>query len=370
MKKYTISIILFVSLAIIALMTACGVEVSKVSDATAPTEGIITATLYPTFTPRATATPIPATVVPTVEPVSGTVTAQINIRQSPATSSESVGMLGLNSKVWIIGKDAQEKWYQVYFDFPDGERGEGWAAAQYIQTAGKPDVPIVSGGTPASADEDANGVVTQQINIRSGPGIGYDSLGILNIGDGVTLIGKNPEETWLQIEYASGKAWVFAAYIDSDIIEDLPVPDDAMAMATEFAATAAPTYTPAPDDGDSAEEPAIFVAFSTNDSRAFSYTSDLSSPEGDAEDWVAFHPNSTEDRVNLLIDLSCEGNGTLYVELWQGGIKLTEWGELNCGDQDYELSMFRDETYQFRLFPKYSRNLQYISYTLQVRAAP
>ncbi len=161
-----------------------------------------------------------------------------------------------------------------------------------------------------------------------------------------------------------------STYIESEIIESLPVPDDAMAMATEFAATAEPTYTPAPDDGDSAEEPAIFVAFSTNDSRAFSYTSDLSSPEGDAEDWVAFHPNSTEDRVTLLIDLHCEGNGTLNVELWQGGIRLTEWGQLQCGDQDYQLSMFRDETYQFRLFSKYSRNLVYINYTLQVRVDP
>jgi hypothetical protein len=279
-------------------------------------------------------------------------------------------MLGINSKVWIIGKDATENWYQIYFDFPDGKRGEGWGAAQYIQTAGKPDVPVVSGGASASENTETNGMVTQQINVRSGPGIAFDSLGILNVGDGVNLIGKNPEGTWLQIEYAAGSAWVFGAYIESEVIESLPVPEDAMAIATEFAATAEPTYTPAPDDGDSTEEPAIFVAFSTNDSRAFSYSSDLSSPEGDAEDWVAFHPNSSEDRVKLLIDLSCEGNGTLYVELWQGGVKLTEWGELKCGDQDYELSMYRDETYQFRLFPKYSRKLQYINYTLQVRAAP
>ena len=368
MKTKKKSLLLF--LLGISLLSACSMEVSKVADTAAPAAGIITATLYPTFTPRATATPMPATAIPTVEPVSGTVSAQINIRQSPSTASESVGMLGINSKVWIIGKDAQEKWYQIYFDFPDGERGEGWGAANYIQTAGKPDVPVVSSGGASTGEEDGNGIVTQQINIRTGPGISFDALGILNIGDGVTLIGKNPEGTWLKIEYASGEAWVFAAYIESDVIDDLPIPEDAVVMATEIAATAAPVYTPAPDDGDSMEEPAIFVEFSTNDSRAFSYASDLSSPEGDAEDWVAFHPNSTEDRVNLSIDLSCEGNGTLYVELWQGGVMLTEWGELKCGDTDYALSMFRDETYQFRLFPKYSSKLQYISYNLQVRAVP
>ncbi|RLD05701.1 MAG: hypothetical protein DRI32_03830, partial [Chloroflexi bacterium] len=237
MKTQKKSLLLF--LLGISLLSACSMEVSKVADTAAPAAGIITATLYPTFTPRATATPMPATAIPTVEPVSGTVSAQINIRQSPSTASESVGMLGINSKVWIIGKDAQEKWYQIYFDFPDGERGEGWGAANYIQTAGKPDVPVVSSGGASTGEEDGNGIVTQQINIRTGPGISFDALGILNIGDGVTLIGKNPEGTWLKIEYASGEAWVFAAYIESDVIDDLPIPEDAVVMATEIAATAA-----------------------------------------------------------------------------------------------------------------------------------
>lgn len=373
MKTPKISLILLFLLLTISLITACSMEVSKVDDATAPTTGIITATLHPTFTPRASATPLPATAIPTVDPVSGKVTAQINVRQSPSTASESVGMLSINSEVWIIGKDASENWYQIYFDLPSGERGEGWGSAEFILTESKPNVPVTSGGNSSTSEEDANGQITEKVNVRTGPGTEFDALGMLNSGDSVVLTEKNLDGTWLQIEYASGeegKGWIFAAYVQSDEIEGLPVAAGAVEMATEIAATAEPIYTPAPEDGDSSEEPAISVIFSASNSRAFNYSSDLSSPEGDAEDWIAFHPTSTEDRVNILIDLSCEGNGSLYVELWQGGIKLTKWGALECGDSDYELSMFRNTTYQFRLFAKKARELEYINYTLQVRAAP
>ncbi|MBT3337151.1 MAG: SH3 domain-containing protein [Anaerolineae bacterium] len=380
MKRNQISVILLFFLLTISLITACSMEISKVGDTTvAPTTGIITATLYPTFTPRATATLLPATAIATVEPVLGKATAQINVRQRPSTASESIGALNINSEVQIFGKDATETWYQIYFVLPSGARGEGWAAADYILTESKPDVPVTSGGSTSGEDENANGSVTQQVNVRSGPGTEFDALGMLNIGDGIVVTGKNLGGTWLQIEYTSGldgKGWLFAAYVETSISDELPIINEAgdivgISTQTSIAATASPVYTPAPDDGDTTDEPAILVTFSTNDSRAFSYSSDVSSPEGDEEDWVAFHPNSPDElRVNLLIDLECSGNGSLIVEMWQGGIELTEWGALECGDSDYKLSMFRDETYQFRLRAKRARELEYIQYTLQVRVAP
>lgn len=367
-------------LLLFSLLSACSMEISTVDDGKrpTPTAGLITATLPPTFTPQASATPLPATAIPTVEPVSGKVTARVNVRERPTTASESVSTIPNNTEVEIIGKDAAEKWYQIQFDLPSGERAEGWVSAEYVLTESKPNVPVVAGDDPADGDESYNGQITEQVYVRLGPGTDFTTLGILNVGDGIVLRGKNIDGTWLQIDFETGndgKGWVFGAYVESDILDDLPViggngQEIAESTQTVMAATAAPTFFPAPDDGDSQDNPAILVTFSTNDSRAFSYSSDLSSPEGDEEDWVAFHPMSEEDRVKLLIDLTCEGNGSLYVELWQGGIKLDKWGTLSCGDTDYALSMFRDETYLFRLFAKHARELAYISYTLEMRAAP
>ena len=130
-------------------------EVSKVDDDSIPTEGIITATLYPTFTPRATVTPLPATAAPTVDPVMGTVTAQINVREFPRASSASLGMLSINTKVEIIGKDADGDWYKFNADLPKGERVTGWGSAKFISTESKPNVPVVSEGDMPT--EDAEG---------------------------------------------------------------------------------------------------------------------------------------------------------------------------------------------------------------------
>ena len=380
MKRKLLPFILLTLLLTISLITACSMEVSKIEDAgKTPNAGIITATLYPTFTPRASATPLPLTSIPTVEPVLGKATAQINVRQRPSTASEAVGSLSINSEVQIIGKDAASEWYQIYFVLPSGARGEGWAAAEYILTESTPNVPVVSGGSSTSENENTNGSVTQQINVRSGPGTDFEALGMLGVGDGIVLTGKSLDGSWLQIEYASGpngRGWLFGAYVETSISETLPLIGETgeevtIATQTSIAATASPVYTPAADDGDTIDDPAILVTFSSNDSRAFSYSSDISSPEGDSEDWVAFHPNSPDQlRVNLLIDLECSGNGSLYVEMWQGSVKLTKWGSLECGDKDYALSMFRDETYAFRLYSKYSKTLTYTNYTLQVRVAP
>ena len=375
MKSRMIPFLLLGLVMTIGLVTACTMEVSKIEEAVPlPTEGIITATLYPTFTPRATASLLPATTVPTVEPVIGKATAQINVRERPSTASVSLGLLNINTEVQITGRDEGATWYQVIFVGSGGGEKVGWVAAEYILTESTPNVPVTS-----VEAEGVNGKTTQQINVRSGPGTDFESLGMIGLGEGIVLTGTNLDNMWLQIEYVSGpenRGWVYALYVESDIISNLPIVDETggevtIATQTSIAATAAPVYTPAPDDGDSMENPAISVTFSNNDSRAFSYSSDVSAPEGDFEDWVSFHPTSPDElRVNLLIDLECSGNGTIYVELLQGGTILDKWGELKCGDINYPLSIYRDETYQFRLYSKYSNSLLYTNYTLQVRVDP
>lgn len=374
MNKKMLTLMFFGTLTALGLVTACSMEVSKIEDTMLiPTDAPITATLYPTFTPRATVTPLPSTAMPTVEPVTGKATAQINVRQRPSTSSESLGMLSINAEVQIIGRDEGTTWYQVIFTTANGESQRGWVAAEYILSDGTPSIPVT-----ATQDEAVNGSVTQRVNVRSGPGTDFDTLGMLDVGEGIVITGTNLDALWLQIEYASGpesRGWVYALYVKTDVLGELPIVDETgsevtVATQTSIAATAAPVYTPAPEDGDTMEDPAIFVTFSTSDSRAFSYSSDVSAPEGDFEDWVSFHPNSDELRVNLLIDLTCSGNGTLYVELLQGGTVLDQWGELKCGDTNYPLSLYRDETYQFRLYSKYSNNLLYTNYTLEMRVAP
>ncbi|RME87363.1 MAG: SH3 domain-containing protein [Anaerolineae bacterium] len=359
---------------LVLLTTACDVRISTPAS-TSTALPFVTPTLPPTLTPRPSATPIPPTVPPTVAPVEAITTTTVNVRSEPNTASDILGRLGNATPVFIIGKDASGSWYQILYE--KAPEGKGWLAAAYVRTQGEPDVPVIGAG--GESGEGASGLVTEKINVRSGPGTDFDSLGILNPNDVVTLVGRNASGTWLQIVYAAGpegKGWIAAGYVQVQEEVDLPIVTEEGAVVgtgtpTPLPPTPTPTLVPAPPDDDSAQSPAVHVVFSPAASRAFSYSSDLSSPQGDSEDWVEFTFSTPSDVARVLLSLTCQGNGEVRVELWQDGQKLDDWGSLACGDEEVPLTLYREEPFLFRLRAVGSgEGLSYVAYTLTVRAVP
>ena len=359
--------IFFAALLFGSFAAACNIQVSTGEPTATPTTlHLITATLPPTFTPRPSATPIPPTPVPTIPPIGGRTTTQVNVRSAPDTVSERLGILLPGASVKIIGQDESGVWYQIIYE--DAPNGKAWVSAAYVLATEGAEIPVIE-------DESTRGaVLTEAVNVRRGPGTAYDTLGILPIGSRVTPIGKNANDTWIQIEYEEGEGWVAAGYVKNASIDSLPVTSEeegtpvADAEATPLPVTATPTpVSPAPPDEDSALAPAMSVEFSAREARSFSYSSDVSSPTGDSEDWVAFTVANPDDaRATLYLSLQCEGNGKIIVELWQGETQLENWGSLQCGDEENELVIYRNETYQFRIRAKPSSTLQYIQYTLTI----
>lgn len=298
-----------------------------------PTVDLVTVTLPPTLPAPPTATPPPPTPIPTLPPVAGTTTAQLNVRAEPSTGAASLGLLPIFSPVQILGKDVGGNWYQIVY--PAGPAGKGWLTAQYVQVEAGVEVPTLGGG-PGSGSA-PNGTVTQQVNVRSGPGTGFNSLGTLNPQDGVKLTGKDSHGAWLQIEFASGpdgRGWISAAYVQTSVAADLPIVSDAGEVVgtgtpTGIPPTATPTLMPAADDGDSSSAPAVNVVFAPDGSSGLQYTSDLSTPQGDAEDWVGFTPFLPK----LMARLTCTGNGSVRAELWQNGAVLPDAPTLTCGGE-------------------------------------
>jgi uncharacterized protein YraI len=329
-----------------------------------PTLYLVTATLPPTPTAPPTAPPATPTPIPTLPPVEGTTTTQLNVRSEPSTTAASLGLLPIFSPVQILGRDVGGNWYQILYEAGPG--GTGWLTAQYVQVAAGTEIPVLGGGPgPGSAP---NGVVTQQINVRSGPGTDFNSLGTLNPQDGITLTGKNSNGTWLQIEFENGpegRGWLAAAYVQTSVAADLPIVSEAGEVVgtgtpTGIPPTATPTLMAAFDDGDSAGAPAVNLVFSPTGSSGLQYTSDLSSPQGDAEDWVGFTPYLPKLSVKLI----CAGGGQMRVELWQNGGALADVPPLACG-ADTVLSLASGQAYLFRLQAlNRTGNLEAVRYTL------
>ena len=336
-----------------------------------PTALISTATLPPTLTPPPSQTPPPSPPSPTVTPVEGIASTQINVRAEPSTVSEVLGIIPANTILQIIGKDPGENWWQIlYLQSGQGADGKGWVTAQYVTTTGKPEVPVIGGGG-VNPNNGITAVVQQQLNIRSGPGTGFNSIGTLNPQDVVYLTGKDAHGAWLQIDFPAGpegKGWVNAAFVQTQAADKLPIVSDSgtvlgTGMPVDTPPPPTPTVVPAPIDNDSAQAPAIDVTFSATGTRSIQYTGDVSSPSGDTDDWIQFTPITQ----TVFIRLTCNGNGLLNVALLRGNQFMANWG--SCGSSK-EITLPTNTTYLLHIQAVMSDSLTYTQYTIKITSLP
>ncbi|MGA2490757.1 MAG: SH3 domain-containing protein [Anaerolineales bacterium] len=365
--------LLFLLMLLTLLASACGTSEPVTKEPLRDTS-VATASpmLFPSQTP--TDTVVPPTMKAIPQTIEGTLTIEVNVRSGPGTSYTSLGQLNAGEKVQIIAREGTGKWYQILY--PAASGGLGWVAAQFVQIAAGTEVPLEA--TPTETGP--SGRVVQRLNVRSGPGMTFTSLGMLEPDVVVSLTGKNSTASWFQIDYPSGPGgygWVTAQFIQTNV-SDLPVLDDygtPIASGTtnpvSILITPTPTIGPAFADNDSAANPAIRVAFSASGTRQFTYSSQVSAPDGDPEDWVEFTPyaiNGTDAR--LIFSLTCSGNGALTVEIWQEGSLLSGWGTLACGNLDRSITLPAGQVLEMRLAPAPGDGLRLVDYVLTVENTP
>lgn len=333
---------------------------------------IITSTLPATLAlvPSETATLPP--VQPTMAPVEGVTTTQINVRAEPSTSSNVLGIIPANTKVEITGKDPGENWWQINYAHAQAVNGKGWVTAQYITTTTTPEVPSLGGDETDSRNGNV-AIVQQQINVRSGPGTDFNSLGTLNPEDVVGLIGKDANGVWLQIDFAGGpegKGWVNAAFVQAQGVENLPIITETGLIVgtgtpTEVPFTPTPTVVPAWDDQDSPSSPIASVIFEATGTQTLMYNGDLSSPQGDSEDWIAFRPYGS----SVFASLACTGGNSLEIEITEDHLPTSL--NIGCGDQMRQVPVKAGANYLIHLqaLPS-AENLQYTNYILTIKTRP
>jgi N-acetylmuramoyl-L-alanine amidase len=302
--------------------------------------------------------------------VEGIASTQLNVRTEPSTASEVLGILPANTVLQIIGKDPGENWWQIlYPQGGQGADGKGWVTAQYVTTAGKPEVPVIGGAGPNPNTGNA-AIVQQKINIRSGPGTGFNSLGTLNPQDVVRLTGKDANGTWLQIDFPAGpagKGWVNAAFVQAQDVDKLPIVSDSGSTVgtgtpVDTALPPTPTVAPAPMDNDSAQAPAVNIAFSATGTRSIQYTSDVSTPTGDTNDWIQFTPFTQ----SMQVDLICLGNASILIEVLQNNQSLQN---LTCGINQL-LSTNTGIPYLVHIQATANPAFNYTQYTLTITSLP
>ncbi len=76
------------------------------------------------------------------------------------------------------------------------------------------ETPRPTAGPPTATPVIGWATITN-LNVRAGPGVGYQVLAVLDKGAPVAAVGRISDATWLQIDYIQGKrlAWVARAYV-------------------------------------------------------------------------------------------------------------------------------------------------------------
>lgn len=123
----------------------------------------------------------------------GVVTAsQLNVRASASQSAEKVGSLNYGDRVEFYEKDGT--W---------GRTKDGWISLNYVYQDG------------TTGTKTGSGVVSgNQLNIRSGPGTGYTSVGSYNSGDRVTIL---EQFTYGNVTWGcTNKGWISLQYVTMD----------------------------------------------------------------------------------------------------------------------------------------------------------
>ena len=135
----------------------------------------------------------------------GVVTADVlNFRDGPGTYYQVIGQIYRNEQVVILG--SQDGWYNVSY-----AGMTGWVSGDYVvvnQTNVAAQEPVTV-QEPAKVYGTING---DYVNVRSGPGLNYNVITMMNWGDRVEVLGNTEE--WYNILLSDGsKGWVYGNYI-------------------------------------------------------------------------------------------------------------------------------------------------------------
>ena len=172
------------------------------------------------------AAPLPTPLAPVAQ-------GGIAVRSGPGFNFPAAGFVNNGSFVNLLGRNSISTWVKVS---ANNNTLIGWMHASVIETnLSISSLPVVDGTTvtptpvpPTSPPPSgaAATIATGSLNVRSGPGLGYNVLGQVHLGQVVTLLGRNSEGTWVKIPIFGGlsEGWISVAYIQANVaISSLPV---------------------------------------------------------------------------------------------------------------------------------------------------
>ncbi len=187
-----------------------------------------TPTPLPTATPTPTPTPLPT---PMLEVMSASGDEPINLRAGPGRAYDIVGQIGPGQGGLLADVSEDGSWVKIATD-----EVSGWMPAVLVVLTGQTLVDIPS---PTSRERDGMLQAWENVNVRSGPGTAYRSLGRLTSGQVVPVLARSGDGRWWKIPFKGREGWVV-----DDAVQFAGIPE----LVTIIGPTSTPTPEPTPDE--------------------------------------------------------------------------------------------------------------------------
>jgi uncharacterized protein YgiM (DUF1202 family) len=151
-------------------------------------------------------------------------TQVLNVRSGPDIASSLLTTLNAGQIVLMQGRNIDATWLQVRL--PDGRLG--WVSSLYLNPSlALANLPVAGATQSTAVGGEATGIVVGAgiLNVRNGPGTGFNLLATLTDGQIIGLEGRSADATWLKVRLANGSlGWVSSAYVIPNLLRtDLPV---------------------------------------------------------------------------------------------------------------------------------------------------
>jgi uncharacterized protein YraI len=169
----------------------------------------VTATLGEGWIPANTVSVTNAQSIPVRNPGTAvTITSSVlNVRGGPGTGAQILGKLTAGRQVYLIGRSTDGSWLNIRWQY-----GTGWVAARY--TSAGDATPTTDISTAPVTEEEAFAYVNAgSLNIRTGPGVNYDIVGVVTGGERLPILGRNSNGSWYNVQTVFGEGWASATYL-------------------------------------------------------------------------------------------------------------------------------------------------------------
>ena len=186
--------------------------------------------INPPLLPATVNFPAPAANVPQVvmrEPAT--------LRSGPTLEFPVFGVAPTGSRAEVTGQSQDGDWWAIRVPTSLSSDGTAWVIKAYtsatnagnVATLRTPQLP--RNITPAAPASGAPALVTREpLNVRSGPGSPYGSLGRVPIGTVMAVVGISPDREWYVVNIPteidrSGQGWIAVRFTRSQNTSNVPI---------------------------------------------------------------------------------------------------------------------------------------------------